>query len=500
LCIRIFRTTSQYRRRRAGGIGKTRLALQVADRLAESFKDGVVFVDLAPLRDPALVLTAVATSFGLREVTGRALQETVAEYLQERQVLLLLDNFEHLLEAASVVSDLVTSGREVKVLVTSRARLRLQGEHEYSVLPLRLPGAEEQHSLVALKANEAIALFVSRAKAVQHSFELTNENAAVILEICVRLDGLPLAIELAAARVRLLPPMALLSRLERRLPLLTDGPRDAPARQRTLRDAIKWSYDLLTPDEQVLFCRLSVFAGGWTVEAAATVARVDGNLDIFDGLASLVDKSLVQSQETGAEPRFVILETIREFGLDRLREDDDQGLTTEQAHAGYFLSLAEQALAGLVGSQQESWLARLDSEDGNIRAALTWSLEHGATETAVRLARALWRYWSTRGRLIEGRTWLERALALPNVAEVPVRVHADAHNALGNILGDSAEYTLARQHYEEALALRREIADSEGIAGALNNLGIVAAWLGDYDGARTPQGKPGPATSAGRRL
>jgi predicted ATPase/class 3 adenylate cyclase len=466
-----------------GGIGKTRLALQVADRLAESFKDGAVFVDLAPLRDPALVLTAIASSFGLRQVTGQALKETVAEYLQERQVLLLLDNFEHLLEAASVVSDLVTVGQEVKVLVTSRARLRLQGEHEYSVLPLRLPGPEERHSLVALEANEAIALFVSRAKAVQHSFELTNENAPVILEICTRLDGLPLAIELAAARVRFLPPLALLSRLERRLPLLTDGPRDAPARQRTLRDAIKWSYDLLAPDEQVLFCRLSVFVGGWTVEAATTVTRVDGNLDIFDGLASLVDKSLVQSQETGAEPRFVILETIREFGLDRLRDEDDQGLATEQAHAGYFLSLAEQALAGLVGAQQESWLARLDAEGANIRAALTWSVEHGATATAVRLARALWRYWTTRGRLIEGRSWLERALALPDAAEVPVSVRADAHNALGNILGDSAEYTQARQHYEMALTLRREIADSEGIAGALNNLGIVAAWLGDYEGA-----------------
>jgi tetratricopeptide (TPR) repeat protein len=357
------------------------------------------------------------------------------------------------------------------------------------VLPLRLPGAEERHSLAALEANEAIALFVSRAKAAQHTFELTNENAPVILEICARLDGLPLAIELAAARVRLLPPMALLSRLERRLPLLTGGPRDAPARQRTLRDAIKWSYDLLAPDEQVLFCRLSVFVGGWTVEAAATVTRVEGNLDIFDGLASLVDKSLVQSQETGAEPRFVILETIREFGLDRLREEDDQGLVTEQAHAGYFLSLAERALVGLVGDQQESWLARLDAEDANIRAALTWSLEHGATETALRLARALWRYWSTRGRLIEARSWLDRALALPGVAEVPVSVRADAHNALGNVLGDSAEYTRARQHYEVALTLRRELADSEGIAGALNNLGIVAAWLGDYEGALALHGE-----------
>ncbi len=466
-----------------GGIGKTRLALQVGERLASSFKDGAVFVDLAPLRDPALVLTAVATAFGLREVAGRPLEEIVTEFLRERQVLIVLDNFEHLLEAAPVISDLVAAGREVKALVTSRAPLRLQGEHEYSVPSLRLPGAAERNNLAALAANEAVALFVNRAQAVQHGFELTNENASAIREICTRLDGLPLAIELAAARVRLMPPAALLVRLERRMPLLTGGPRDAPARQRTLRDAIKWSYDLLAPDERTLFRRLGVFAGGWTLETAAAVTRFEGNLDVFEGLASLVDKSLVQWHDTGAEPRFAILETVREFALDQLREEDNQGLAMEQAHAGYFLSLAEEACVGLVGAQQRTWLARLDAEDANIRAALVWNFEHGSTESAVRFARTLWRYWSARGRLVEGRSWLERALALPDVAEAPLTVRADAHNALGNLLGDSGEYTQARQHYEEALTLRRQLADSEGIAGALNNLGIVAAWLGDYDGA-----------------
>jgi non-specific serine/threonine protein kinase len=240
---------------------------------------------------------------------------------------------------------------------------------------------------------------------------------------------------------------------------------------------------LLGPDEQTLFRRLGVFAGGWTLETAAAVTHIEGNLDVFEGLASLVDKSLVQWHDTGAEPRFGILETVREFALDRLREEDSQGLAIEQAHADYFLSLAEEACAGLVGAQQRIWLARLDAEDANIRAALVWNFGHGSTESAMRFARTLWRYWSARGRLVEGRSWLERALALPGVGEAPLTVRADAHNALGNLLGDSAEYTQARQHYEEALTLRRTLADSDGIAGALNNLGIVAAWLGDYDGA-----------------
>jgi predicted ATPase len=285
----------------------------------------VVFVDLAPLRDPALVLPAVAAPFGLREVAGRPLAEIVAEFLRERQILLLLDNFEHLLEAAPGIADLVAAGPGVKVLVTSRSPLRLRGEHEYLVPALRLPNVGEREDLTALAANEAVALFVSRAQAVQHDFALTRENAAAVFEICTRLDGLPLAIELAAARVRLMPPAALLRRLERRLPLLSGGPRDAPARQRTLRDTIQWSYDLLSPDEQVLFRRLGIFAGGWTVEAAAAVAQGSGSLDVFDGLASLVDKSLVQWHDTGLEPRFAILETIREFAVELLWAEGGQG-------------------------------------------------------------------------------------------------------------------------------------------------------------------------------
>ena len=431
----------------AGGIGKTRLALQVGERLASSFQDGVVFVDLAPLHDPSLVLPGIATALGLREVAGRSLAEIVAEFSRERQVLLLLDNFEHLLEAAPLVADLVAAAPEVKVLVTSRSRLRLRGEHEYLVPALRLPSASQRHDLAALAANEAMALFVSRAQAVEHDFALTEENAPAILEICTRLDGLPLPIELAAARVRLLPPPALLQRLERRLPLLSGGPRDAPARQRTLRDAIQWSYDLLAPDEQRLFRQLGIFAGGWTIDAAAAVSQCGGGVAVFDGLASLVDKSLVLRHDNADEPRFAILETIREFAVDRLWAEDDQGAAIAQAHAGYFLSLAEDAFAGLVGAEQQTWLARLDAEDANIRAALAWSVDHGPAESAARSARALWRYWSARGRLVEGRTWLERVLALPGLAEAPMSVLADVHNALGNLLGDSAEYTRARRHF-----------------------------------------------------
>jgi len=313
---------------------------------------------------------------------------------------------------------------------------------------------------------------------------LSPENAPIVAAICRRLDGLPLAIELAAAWSNALPPALLLDRLEKRLLLLMGGSRDLPARQRTMRDAIAWSYDLLASPEQRLFRRLAVFAGGWTLEAAEAVSDGDDEVHILEGLEALARASLVQPvMQPDGEWRFYMLETLREFGLEHLREENDQGLATERAHAGYYHSLAEQAFVGLVGAHQPTWLARLDAEDANVRAALVWSFEHGSTESALRLARALWRYWLARGRLIEGQSWLERALALSGVAEAPLSVRADAHNALGNLLGDSAEYSQARQHYEKALALRRKIADGEGIAGALNNLGIVAAWLGDYDGA-----------------
>ncbi len=466
-----------------GGTGKTRLALEVAAHLRGEFSDGVVFVDLAPMRAPDLVVPTIASALGVRERSGQRLRETLSRVLASKQLLLLLDNCEQVLDAAPDIAALLAACPHLSVLATSREALRVRGERAFPLPPLPLPMSTHLSSVDELARGPAVALFVERAAASHPSFVLTPDNAAAVAAICRRLDGLPLAIELAAAWIRVLPPAALLTRLEKRLPLLTSGSHDPPTRQRTMRDAIAWSNDLLSPDERTLFRRLGVFAGGWTLEAASAVTHVDGHLDVVEGLVSLVDKSLVQRHDNDAEPRFTMLETVREFALDQLHEDDDQCLATEQAHAGYFLSLAEEAYAGLVGAEQRAWLARLDAEDVNIRAALNWGLEHGLAESTMRLARSLWRYWSARGRLVEGRSWLERALALPGVAEAPLTVRADAHNALGNLLGDSGEYTQARQHYEEALTLRRELGDSEGIAGALNNLGIVAAWLGDYDGA-----------------
>ena len=468
----------------AGGSGKTRLALEVAARLQDAFADGVVFVDLTPLRDAAFVLPTIAEALGVRERPGQPLRDTLARFLAPQQLLLLLDNCEQVLEAAPHIAALVGACPRLAVLATSREALRLRGEHLFPVSPLPLPATERAVSVDEVARVAAVALFVERATANHPGFVLSAENAAAVAAICRRLDGLPLAIELAAAWSKALPPALLLDRLENRLLLLMGGSRDLPARQRTMRDAIAWSYALLAAPEQRLFRRLAVFAGGWTLEAAEAVSGGDDKVSILEGLEALARASLVQPMmQPDGEWRFSMLETLREFGLEHLRQEDDQGLATEQAHADYYLSLVEQAYVELVGARQRTWLARLDAEDANIRAALVWSLEHGSTESALRLARSLWRYWSTRGRLIEGRSWLERALALPGVAEAPLSVRADAHNALGNLLGDSAEYTRARQHYEEALALRREIADSEGIAGALNNLGIVAAWLGNYDDA-----------------
>ena len=325
-----------------GGIGKTRLAIQVGERLASSFAGGAVFVDLAPLRDPPQVLPAIATALGLREGNSGSLVNQIHGFLAERETLLILDNFEQLLGSAAVVADLL-GGSEVELLVTSRAPLRVQGEHEYLVPTLRLPDHIQRTNAAALATIdllEAVALFVDRAKAVRPDFELTDAIAPIVAEICARLDGLPLAIELAAARIKVLPPAALLSRLERRLPLLTGGRRDAPERQRTLRDTIAWSYDLLADDECRLFRSLGVFVGGWTMEAAEAVANPEGNLDVLGGLTSLVEMSLVRLDETESEPRFRMLETIREFAVDRLIEANEDAAVRER-HAAFYLAFAE---------------------------------------------------------------------------------------------------------------------------------------------------------------
>jgi tetratricopeptide (TPR) repeat protein len=347
--------------------------------------------------------------------------------------------------------------------------------------------------------NAAVRLFVERAGEAVSGFQLAPEQVATAAAICRRLDGLPLAIELAAPRVKVLPLPALLARLESRLPALADGPRDAPARLRTLRDAIAWSYDLLTPEEQTLFRRLSVFGGGWTLEAAEAVggrgSGVGGTVEeptsdsVLDLIASLIDKSLVQPSGNGPEPRFAMLETIRAFAGERLRGDAAEHDAVHDAHARYFRELAASAHVGLVGSEQVAWLERLDAEDANVTAALSWTLEHDEADAGLVFASCLWRYWATRGRLGEGRDWLERALGRRGAEDADAGARADAHNGLGNLLGDMGEYDAARQHYEIALALRRMLGDADGVARALNNLGLIAAWLGEYERATALHGE-----------
>ena len=493
-----------------GGIGKTRLAVEAGTRLADAFDDGAVFVDLAAVSDADHVLPAIAVALGLREMAGRPIANVLDEELRERHLLLLLDNFEHVLDAAPRVADLLAAAVRTTILATSRAPLRIRGEQVYPVPALRLPPPDAGSGLDALAANEAVAFFVARAQTVRRGFALTAELAPIIAAICTRLDGLPLAIELAAARLRLLTPQALLTRLEQRLPLLTGGPRDAPARQQTLRDAIAWSFDLLGAEERALFARLGIFAGGFSLDAVegvlgreagggrredeenlrasfpavSSASRLPPPASVIDGLAALVDASLVLRDESGAEPRFGMLETIREFARERLAEDAEGLRAAAAAHAAYFLQVVEEADDALVGPRQGVWLARLDADTANLRAALTWITEESQADEALRFAGALWRYWLSRGQLGEGRGWLERTLALPGVERATAAAQADAHNALGNILGDSGDYMAARHHLELALELRRTLADPLGIAAALNNLGIVALWLGDCDGAR----------------
>jgi predicted ATPase/class 3 adenylate cyclase len=397
-----------------GGTGKTRLALQVAVDVLEDFADGVFFVPLAPISDPTLVASTVAQTLGVQETGSRPLLERLKEFLQDKAVLLVLDNFEQVIAAVPVVTALHAACPRLKSLVTSREVLRLQGEHEFPVPPLAVPDLRHLPASERLSQYAAAALFIQQASAVKPDFMVTNDNAPAVAEICVRLEGLPLAIELAAARSKLLSPQALLARLGSRLELLRGGARDLPARHQTLRGAIAWSYDLLSPDEQALFRRMAVFVGGCTLEAAEAVCRAAGppELDVLEGMTSLVDKSLLrQEEEANREPRFQMLETIREYGLECLTTSGELE-SARRAHATDYLALAEEAEPELTGPQQGVWLHRLETEHDNLRAALQWSQARQDAETGLRLGGALWRFWLVRGYLREGRERLGRLLAL----------------------------------------------------------------------------------------
>src|SRR5215213_7230378 len=466
-----------------GGVGKTRLALQVAADLLEVFPDGGFFVELAPLADAALVPSTVASAVGVREEGGRPVVEVLTAFLRDRQLLLALDNFEHLLPAAPVVSDLLLACPGVKILATSRAPLHLRGEREYPVPALALPDPSRQEPTAQLIHYEAIRLFVERAQAAKPAFALTDENAAAVAEICRRLDGLPLALELAAARVKLLPPQALLERLGERLKLLTGGARDAPARQRTLRDAIAWSHDLLSSHDQTLFRRLAVFAGGCSLEAVEAVANAAGDLDTWEGMTSLVDESLLRQIEgPDDEPRFAMLETIREYGLERLEVSRDSG-TVQERHATYFASVAEALRPHLYGPDQARITARLDAEQGNMRAALAWAIEHADAATGLRLAANLRKFWLLRSQLTEGRDWLEQTLAMPGDAPAATRI--DALYGVGSFARLQGDYHQAIAYGEEGLALARGIGDEIHAARSLYLLGLIAHYEGDRDRAKS---------------
>ena len=380
-----------------GGVGKTRIALQVAAERLDDVADGVYFVDLAPLADPTFVPAAIAQVLGVRAEGRQPLLEVLTSFLKPKTLLLVIDNFEHLLDAAPVVSQLLRDAPQVKVLATSRAPLHLRGEREVPVAPLPVPDVRQGVSFERLSQYEAVRLFIARAQDALPDFAVTNETAPAVAEICARLDGLPLAIELAAARVKLLPPPALLARLERRLPLLTGGPRDAPARQQALRATIGWSYDLLEPSEQMLFRRLTVFAGGISLEAAEEVASLNGEVDVLSGLAALVNESLVrQSQTALGEPRFTMLETVREFGLEALTAASEE-TEIRTRHAAWVVRWAEAAAQELHGPEQIAWLDRLELERDNLRVAFAWTLEHGDMTAAFGLITGLRWFWLVRG-------------------------------------------------------------------------------------------------------
>ncbi|HEY1437015.1 MAG TPA: tetratricopeptide repeat protein [Casimicrobiaceae bacterium] len=465
-----------------GGTGKTRLALQAAADMADEFEHGVFLVLLAALSDPAQVLPTIATACAVREAAGRSLEEQLQDYLREKQMLLVLDNFEQVIDGAPQVAALLTAAPRLKVLVTSREVLHLSCERDYPVPPLSLPDPKRLPPLEHLAEYEAVELFIERAVAVKPGFTLTNESAPAVAEICHRLDGLPLAIELAAAHARVLPPQRMLVELSHRLTFLKGGARDLPARQKTLRGAIDWSHDLLTRDERKLFRRLGVFVGGCALEAIEAVCNIENDLSVLEIMESLIGKSLVNETETHGEPRFSMLETIREYAGERLNATGEVERVRER-HRDYFLALAEEAEPKLIGAEQARWLQRLEDEHENLRAGLNWSLAEARAEGSLRLCGALQRFWWTRGHLAEGGEWCVRVLGKAG-AEERTRERAMVLNAAGVLAFYQGDYPAARARHEEGLAIRRELGDRNGIAQSLANLGTVARYQGSFASAR----------------
>jgi non-specific serine/threonine protein kinase len=465
-----------------GGSGKTRLALQVAGELLEAYADGVWLVELAPLADPALVVQAVATALGVREEPGRALMTSLSEYLREKTLLLVLDNCEHLVAAcAELVSDLLRCCPKLTIVATSREGLGVAGERRYRVPMLGLPDARRQVTLEQLGGYEAVQLLLERGQACRSGFALTAHNAWAVEQVCRRLDGLPLALELAAARLSTLSIEQVARRLDDRFRLLTGGSRSALPHQQTLRATLDWSHALLREPERVLFRRLAVFAGGWTLEAAEAVCAGEGieQEDVLDLLNGLVQRSLVRVEEGGGEPRYGLLETVREYGRERL-EECQEAANVRDRHLEWCVALAEAAEPELTGPEQVRWLERLEVEHDNLRAALGWARERGKAELGLRLAGALWRFWDRHGHMSEGRGWLDGALA---GGDGTTAARAKALRGAGSLVMWQGEYKRAAALHEEALALRRELGDRRGIVSSLTDLGIVAFYQGEHNRA-----------------
>ena len=463
-----------------GGVGKTRLALEVAGEPGDRCPDGVVFVALAPVSDPDLLVSTVAQALGLREAGGRSVRELVHDYLRDRRLLLVLDNFEHLLGAAPEVTVLLASCPLLKVLATSRAPLRLRGEQEYPVEPLPVPRLARIPAVEDVVEVPSVRLLVDRARESSPGFGLTQQNAAAIATICRRLDGLPLALELVAARLKVLPPTALLARLDEALPLLSGGPRDLPERQRTMRDTVAWSHDLLHTEDQILFRRLSVFAGGFGLPAAEAV----GGSAAFEGLSALLENSLVRpgarpSDGEVVEPRFTTLETVRAYGLERL-EGSGEGEEIRGRHADYYVALAKRATPELEGGGQVAWLERLESEHDNLRTALAWLLERGRAEQTARLGSAIWLYWVVRGHAGEGQMWLERALASGRLTGSE---RANTLGAISLLLLAKGEIGRMTDLVEEAITEASAAGDEETLNFLFIQRGYAATFRGDLDAA-----------------
>jgi predicted ATPase/DNA-binding XRE family transcriptional regulator len=505
------------------GIGKTRLSIAVAHSLQATFADGAYFVALAPISDPAAVMALIAQTLGVKEATGQAPLDQLKTVLQGKRIVLVLDNFEQVLDAAPPLAELLEACGELKALVTSRSALRVRGERLYPVPPLLLPDLARLPAIGAVARTPAVALFVERAQEVRPDFRLLDENAAAVAAICVRLDGLPLALELAAARIRLLPAEVLLARLEQRLAVLTEGARDLHPRQQTLRAAITWSYDLLDAAEQAIFARLAVFVGGCTLHAATALCNATNDLpmDVTDGMASLLDKSLLRL-EAGAdgEPRFLMLETIREYALERL-ETNGEAETMRRQHAIYYLAMAESVSSKppLLKTLEQRAREQLEQEYANLRAALDWSQVTESTELGVRLASALWGFWVINGFWYQQHAWLKDFLLhLPRTESAALRAEmmllagqlqddlaqnrslleeslalfqaveddegsGRAFQILGGNAREAGDFLRASQLFEAALALGRKVGNNRLVAGALQALGDMAREQGDYGAA-----------------